>query len=204
MTRSSYARDEWSVDVNFHSTILITNPLKEYQLEPDNIGPIFVIFEPKLSLKCLSSADMVALANHPDLQQITQFISQFTKYILLSTRFSQREQLNWQINKFCVESRVDVKVLCQVCFWAFTTQPVLQTYQWRNHSVQTHSDYFGLVRISMEFTILSDGKKTFKTNFFQKSIWLHLLGFLFSICQIIDYRFGKTNSDLPSNAFSEI
>ena len=85
MTRSSYARDEGSVDVDFRSTILITNPLKEFQLEPDNIGPIFVIFEPKLSLKCLSSADMVALASHPDFRQIS-FILQNVFCILRDSR----------------------------------------------------------------------------------------------------------------------
>ena len=44
--------------------------------------------------------------------------------------------------------------------------------------------------------------KTFKANFW-KSIWMHLTEFLFSICQIIDNRFGKTNSDSPQNAFSQ-
>ena len=93
MTRSSYARDEWSVDVNFHSTILITNPLKEYQLEPDNIGPICVIFEPKLSLKRFSSADMVALASHADFRQIS-LILQKIFWFLPDSRSETTELIN--------------------------------------------------------------------------------------------------------------
>ena len=134
--------------------------------------------------------------------------------ILHSTRFSQRELLNWQINDFLSNlestSRFCAKLVSGPSWMGFTIQQVLQNYQWRNHSVQSlDSRLVSMILVlsghPWNSHVLSVGpKKTFKTNFFFKSIWLHLLGLLFSICQIIDYRFGKTNSDLPSNAFSEI
>ena len=81
------------MDVDFRSTILTTNPLEEFQLEPDNIGPISAIIEPKLGLKRFSSADMAALASHADFRQIS-LILQKIFWFLPDSRSETTELIN--------------------------------------------------------------------------------------------------------------
>ena len=172
MTRSSYARDEGSVDVDFRSTILITNPLKDINWNP-------IISNRFWSYLSLSWVLTFVVRRYGRLGQLSGFsanVSQFTKCILHSTRFSQRELLNWQINDFLSNlestSRFCAKLVSGPSWMGFTIQQVLQNYQWRNHSVQSlDSRLVSMILVlsghPWNSHVLSVGpKKTFKTNFF--------------------------------------